>query len=196
MAANINILPGFKRVLSYEIELSKTAVKALSVSVFIVLMALGAYVRIPLPFTPVPVTLQTLFIMLAAVCLGRGLAGLSQLGYLLLGCLGMPVFAGAASGISHLTGVTGGYLIGFVLAAYIIGLLMKLRDGLLWTAFSFLSGFFVLYLSGTLWLKVSMNVTFQEAFSLGVVPFMPGGCVKIIAALSFYKTFRNKFKGF
>lgn len=196
MNSNINVLRRAKNILDYEIVLSKTVTMILAASTFIILTALGAYVRIPLPFTPVPVTLQTLFVMLSAVCLGASLAGVSQLGYLLLGFLGLPLFAGASSGLSVFMGPTGGYLVGFVLCGYVTGRLIKLRDNFGWTVFSFLFGSLIILLSGMSWLKILMGLTFKKAFMMGFAPFIPGDFLKVMVASYFYKTLKHRFKGF
>src|SRR5260221_4981286 len=84
------------------------------------LISLAAQIRIPLPFSPVPVTGQTFAVLLVAAALGRlGIA--SVLAYLAEGALGLPVFAGGATGLAYMGGPTGGYLVGFVLAAVIVG---------------------------------------------------------------------------
>ena len=85
-----------------EIMLDKSACRAFGVVVFIILTALGAFVRLPLPFTPVPVTLQTFFVLLGALCLGRNLGTLTQALYVSLGILGAPIFSQVVSGLGFL----------------------------------------------------------------------------------------------
>src|SRR3972149_5422736 len=96
--------------------LEQRAVTAtIGIAAFVVMTALGAHVRIPLPFTPVPITLQTFFVHLAGATLGPALGPVSQALYILAGTAGMPVFAGGASGLAYLVkGAPTGYLIGFV----------------------------------------------------------------------------------
>ena len=89
------------------------------------LVAAFAQIRIVLPFTPVPLTGQTLAVLLVGAALGKNHASISMLLYLGMGIVGMPVFAGGAQGLAYLSGATGGYLIGFVAAAYIIGWLAE-----------------------------------------------------------------------
>ncbi len=190
------VLNRVKIILNHEIVLPKTLIKALSILVFITLTTFGAYVRIPLPFTPVPITLQTLFVMLSGIYLGANLAGISQLSYIMLGYLGVPLFAGASSGLSVLTGPTGGYLIGFVLCGYIIGRLVKLRDNFSWIVFSISIGALIILLLGTIWVGLLMRLSFKKAFMVGFAPFIPGDTLKVLVASYFYKTFRYKIKGF
>jgi biotin transport system substrate-specific component len=90
-----------------------------------ILIAISAQIAIPLPFTPVPLTLQTLVVLAAGVVLGSSRGALAITLYLLEGCAGLPVFSGAASGITHLLGPTGGYLIGFLPAAWLTGFLAE-----------------------------------------------------------------------
>ena len=94
-------------------------------SMFAALTALGAYLIIPLPFSPVPLTLQTFFTYTSGAVLGKYRGALSQIIYIGLGCLGLPVFAGGKAGFGVLLGPTGGYLIGFVLGAFLIGFLVE-----------------------------------------------------------------------
>jgi biotin transport system substrate-specific component len=182
--------------LNHEIVVSKTLQKTLSVSVFIMLTTFGAYVRLPLPFTPVPITLQTLFVMLSGIFLGANLAGISLLSYLMLGYLGMPLFAGAASGSAVLIGPTGGYFIGFILCGYTVGHLIRLRDNTGWVIFILSCGSLVILIMGTAWLSLIMNLSLKRAALLGFLPFLPGDLLKVLAVTLFYKNYAHKFKGF
>ena len=94
-------------------------------SLFAALTAAGAYIQIPMPFSPVPVTLQVFFVLLAGSILKSKWGSLSMIVYTLLGIAGLPVFAGGSSGIGVLLGPTGGYIVGFILAAYVIGKLSE-----------------------------------------------------------------------
>jgi len=158
----------------------------MGIGAFALLTALGAYVRIPLPFTPVPFTLQTLFVIAAPLALGlrRGVA--SQALYLALGAVGAPVFASAAVGALHFFGPTGGYLLGFVacqwVAASIAG---RKEDASLNRLFAAaLAGSLTILVLGTLWLKVLFGLGMTEALALGALPFIAGDVLKsAIAAL-------------
>ena len=141
-----------------------------------------AQVRIPLPFTPVPLTGQTFAVLLVGAALGakRGAASLGL--YLLMGITGLPVFAGGASGLAYLTGPTGGYLVGFVVAAALVGLLAtrgldrRIPSALL----AFLAGEVVIYLFGVAWLSVYLGV--QRAIAAGLLLFLVGDAIKLAAA--------------
>ncbi|MBW1780556.1 MAG: biotin transporter BioY [Deltaproteobacteria bacterium] len=151
-------------------------------SVFGAVTAAGAYVMIPLP--PVPITLQTLFLYLSAALLGGRLGALSQVIYLLVGIIGLPVFAGGKAGLGVLLGPTGGYLIGFVVGAYVIGKFVKTRKGpgVIWIAFAMIAGTCVIYLFGVLQLMVIAKLSVDKAVAVGVLPFLIGDALKIAAA--------------
>ncbi len=177
-------------VINRPLPLSKRACEVLGVAVFISLTFLGAYLRIYLPFTPVPITLQTLFVLLSGAVLGRRLGAISQAGYIILGSLGLPIFAGATGGILYLLGPTGGYLIGFMAASYIVGGMISMKKELTfrWTVLAMLTGLAVVYLSGASWLSFVTKSSFSQTFVLGVLPFIPGAVVKLLAgAIIFYR---------
>jgi biotin transport system substrate-specific component len=145
-------------------------------------MALSAQVKIYLPFTPVPITGQVFFVLLSAGLLGGRLATFGQIEYLLFGLVGLPVFADAKSGLLALTGPTGGYLIGFIFAAFLSGTLVRAarRQGFFSVLLVLMAGVGVIHLFGLLWLSgwVSLlrgtpfGASLQAAFGLGVVPFL------------------------
>jgi biotin transport system substrate-specific component len=153
-------------------------------SMFSALTALGAYLIIPLPFTPVPLTFQTFFTYTAGAVLGRYRGMLSQIIYIGLGSLGFPIFGGGKAGIGVLLGPTGGYLIGFVLAAFIIGFLVKLKKkpGYPAIILAMFAGTFAVYLLGIIQLSVWMGISLKEALLVGAIPFLPGDMLKIFAA--------------
>lgn len=146
------------------------------------LVALMAQVKIPLPFTPVPLTGQTFAVLLVGAALGahRGAASLAL--YLVQGMLGLPVFAGGAGGLAYLSGPTGGYLVGFVCAALVVGWLAERgRDRRFRSAiFVFLAGEAVIYLFGVPWL--GLHIGFEKALAAGLFPFLAGDAVKLLAA--------------
>ncbi len=164
-------------------------------SLFGALTAVGAYIIIPLP--PVPITLQTLFLGLAGALLGPRLGALSQIVYLLLGIIGLPVFAGGKAGLGVLFGPTGGYLIGFVAAAALIGKLVALRDrpGFAWLCFSLVAGTAVLYSLGVLQLSLVARLDPVKALAVGVLPFLPGDAVKILLTAAIALKLRDRLRG-
>lgn len=146
------------------------------------LIGLMAQVAIPLPFTPVPITGQTLAVLLAGALLGSRRGALCILTYLAEGFAGLPVFAGGTAGISRLLGPTGGYLVGYLVAAYLVGWLAeKGWDRKLWTNFTaMVMGNSAIYLFGVSWLAIALG--WQEALVAGMYPFIPGDLIKIAIA--------------
>jgi len=147
------------------------------------LIGLAAQVAFPLPWSPVPVTGQTLAILLVGASLGSRLGLLSVGAYLIEGAIGLPVFApGGAPGLARFTGPTAGYLVGFALAAFAVGWLAergwdrRLRTAVL----AMLAGEAVLYLCGLLWL--ARFVPGDRLLGAGLLPFLPGELFKLALA--------------
>lgn len=158
---------------------TKVTTSALVVG-FAALTALAAQWRIPLPFTPVPVTGQTFAVLLAGAALGVRAGAASQLLYLAMGAVGMPVFSGATSGWEVVTGATGGYLIGFVAAAAVVGALAERRHDRRFstTLSAFVVGSFVIYAFGVAGLMATAGMQPSEAILKGVAPFVFGDVLK------------------
>ena len=146
-------------------------------------VAILAQVKIPLPFTPVPLTGQTFAVLLVGAILGSRRGAASMALYIALGAVGLPVFAGGASGLTYLSGATLGYLIGFVLTAYVIGLLAErgLERSVRTSIFPFLIGTMIIYICGITWLAVLLG-GFSKAVAAGLLPFLIGDAIKLIAA--------------
>ena len=154
----------------------------LLITISALFVAALAQVRIPLPFTPVPLTGQTFAVLLVGAALGskRGAASLAL--YTLMGAVGLPFFAGGASGLAYMSGPTLGYLVGFVIAAYVMGLLAErgLERSVRTSLVPFLAGTLVIYLFGAVWLAVLLGV--EQALTLGVLPFLVGDAIKLVLA--------------
>ncbi|MDD5252524.1 MAG: biotin transporter BioY [Candidatus Omnitrophota bacterium] len=182
-------------IASREIITNKKICRMLAVAVFIAFTALSAFVRIPLPFTPVPLTLQTLFVLFSGALLGRRLGVFTQIGYLLLGLTGLQVFTGFGSGSLYLLGPTGGYIVGFVLASFFAGsLFSETRHNWMNTFLKFLCADFIILFSGMLWLKLSLSCSFSQAFLLGFLPFVPGDLLKVVLATAVFKRIHSRIK--
>lgn len=166
-------------------------------SMFGALTAIGAWVVVPL--WPVPITLQTLFTGLAGVLLGGYAGALSQIVYVLLGLIGLPVFAAGKAGLGTLFGPTGGYLIGFIAAAFIIGKMAESRrtrglpGDILWLALALAVGDLIIYTLGTIWLSIVGRLSMVKALLAGVVPFLPGDLVKLLIAIPLAVILRKYF---
>ena len=144
------------------------------------LLAISAQFEIPL--YPVPVTGQTLVVLLIGMTFGARLGGITMAAYLFEGALGLPVFAGGASGIATLMGPTGGYLFGFLLASVAMGYLAERGMGrtAVSTVVAMIIGNCVIYVCGALWL--SNFIGFGQAIAAGVLPFLYGDTLKLIIA--------------
>lgn len=145
-------------------------------------LALLSQLAIQLWFTPVPITLQTLGVMLIGALLGSKKGAFSVLLYLVEGGLGLPFFAGGSSGIGVFLGPTGGYLVAFILAAYLIGWLLERgwKENYKLTLVALCLGTLVIWGVGALWLSLFVGIS--QALMLGVYPFVIGCSLKMIIA--------------
>ncbi|MCX5679020.1 MAG: biotin transporter BioY [Candidatus Omnitrophica bacterium] len=166
---------------------NKKLTAAIGVVFFILATALGAYIRIPVHGSPIPITLQTFFVLLAGAVLGKKLGLYSQAGYILAGISGLPMFQGASLGVSYLLGPTGGYLIGFMICAFIIGLIIdSARSNIVSIIAVFALGSLIIYASGILWLVCMYKMNLTSAIMAGALPFIPGDMAKIAIASAIY----------
>lgn len=155
------------------------------VAMFAAVTSVLAYVRIPLPFGPVPITGQTLGLMLAGLVLGPRLAAISQAVYILMGLVGLPVFAGGTAGIGVLVGPTGGYLWAHIPGAYMVGLIAGERSHLSVTralTAAAVGGIVAVYGLGVWQLAAVAGMDWQAAIAAGVLPFLVGDAIKVAAA--------------
>lgn len=167
--------------------------RVFAISVFVVLTTLGAFVRIPLPFTPVPLTLQTFFVLLSGALLGGNLGVVTQVSYILLGVSGLPIFSQVGSGAVYLFGPTGGYLLGFVFAALLAGKIVRYCRGNLLLIFGALClADFVLLSCGMLWLKVIFGYSLNKLLLIGFIPFIPGDLLKAFIASVVYLKLKSR----
>lgn len=151
---------------------------------FALLTALCAQIRIPLGFTPVPITGQTFAVLLSGAVLGSRMGAASQLLYVLMGAAGLPFYAGGTGGWEHASGATMGYLLGFIAAAYAVGYLAEQRqDRRFATSIgAFLTGNLVIYALGVPWLMYSLSWDLAEGVARGLAPFIIGDTIKIMLA--------------
>jgi biotin transport system substrate-specific component len=185
------IKSGFTGFMDWRRERSLVQKIALSLAMA-ALTGLMAQVRFPLPWTPVPLTGQTFAVLLSGVLLGQWWGGASMALYVGLGALGLPWFTGWSGGLSHLAGPTGGYAIGFILAALFLGYTTdrstraRTLPGLL--ALMLFANFALIYLPGvlqfTLWANLVQGKTtgLLTALNLSVLPFIAGDVIKVILA--------------
>ncbi|MCI8453786.1 MAG: biotin transporter BioY [Lachnospiraceae bacterium] len=141
-------------------------------------------IALPIPVSPVPISLTNLVIYFMAYVLGTKLSLISVLIYLLLGAAGLPVFSGFASGLGKLAGPTGGYLVGFIFLAWLAGFFVERFPGRRsMHAIGMVIGTAICYLFGTVWLTGQLHITFVAGLGVGVLPYLPGDTAKIILAL-------------
>lgn len=179
---------------------NRTARRAAAVLLFAVLTAIGAAIEVRLPGTPVPVTLQSLFVSLSGVLLGPALGAASQALYLLVGALGAPVFSGGDAGVAHLFSPSGGYLLAFPAAAAVTARLAG-RVPARWSVgsamrlwFAILIGTAVIFAGGAAQLAL-LTGNSAQAVELGVLPFIAGDLLKVTAALLIALRYRARTLG-
>ena len=153
------------------------------------LTAVAAQVRVPLGFTPVPVTGQTFAVLLVGAALGARKAAASQALYWVMAAIGLPVFSDLRGGWEVATGATAGYVFGFILAAWLVGALAERGQdrSFLTSVPTMLMGSVVIYTTGVLWLSRSIDVPLytgdgRDAFTLGLTPFIVGDLLKVVLA--------------
>lgn len=162
-----------------------TGVQLLSVAFVTVLTAAAAQLSFPLPFTPVPFTIQPMIVLVGAAVLGSRLGALSQICYLMLGVIGLPVFAFSPElpqGFLRLLGPTGGYLIAYPIAAFVTGLLAErgLDRRYLSSIVAMSAGLSIIFAGGVLW--IARLAGLETALATGLYPFIVVDVIKVIAA--------------
>ncbi len=162
---------------------------AFVVLIFSIFIAVLAQAAVPLPFSPVPITGQTLGVLLVGLLLGSRRGAASVLAYLAQGALGLPVFAGAAGGPQVLLGPTAGYLAGFVVAAFVVGRLAENAWDRSYprTLLAMVLGNLIIYAFGVAWLALYLG-DLPRAFAGGLLPFIPGDLLKIVLAVALLPT--------
>lgn len=173
------------RTLVDRIPISDSRVRsAVAIVAFAALTAACAQWRMPLPWTPVPVTGQTMAVLLAGASLGAWRGAASQVLYVAVGALGMPIFQNADGGWDVVTGTTGGYLVGFIVAAAVIGHLAERRqDRHFATSMAAMAlGSAIIYLFGATWLAHVLGVSSSQAIEFGITPFLIGDVAKAVIA--------------
>jgi biotin transport system substrate-specific component len=162
-------------------------------SLMAALTAVGAYIHVPIG--PVPIVLSTLFAILSGLLLGSRW-GLASMGlYLLVGAIGLPVFAGGKGGFAHFIGPTGGYLFGYALAAWMTGFISERSGGsLILYIFAVIIGSLAIYGLGVPWLKMVTQMSWSKALMVGVIPFLIGDAIKAAAAVALARSVRPILK--
>ncbi len=165
-------------------------------AVLVALIAAGAFISVPVPGSPVPIVLQNMFVVLTGVVLAPSWAALTVVVYLVIGAVGLPVFAGAAGGIAHFAGPTGGFLLGFPFSAALTSWIIRGRDGgrvvadvgVTRQVLAMVAGFVVVYVLGVPWLALTAQLALPQALLAGMVPFLPGDLLKAAVLLVLTRT--------
>ncbi len=163
---------------------AQTKLKALIyAALFAAVTAVLGIISIPLPFSPVPVSGQSLGIMLAGSILTLRQALYSVLTFVLVGVIGIPVFSGLVGGVGIVIGPRGGYYLGFLIGVAVISML-KGQNNSLWrlALANGIGGIIIVYFFGTLWLSFITGIELEKALTIGALPFIPGDLFKVFAA--------------
>ena len=173
-----------------EVVAGRRAVAAIGVGAMVVCLALAAVARVYLPFTPVPITLQTFFVLVAGAALGRRLGTVALSSYLLLGVVGFPLFTGAW------LGPTTGYLVGFVGAGWLIATVVRRveRPSTARLAAAMLAGTALIYACAVAHLTLFLRIGFSQAVAIGVAPFLIGDALKLAAAVAVCRATRDRLR--
>ncbi|MDR1603638.1 MAG: biotin transporter BioY [Gracilibacteraceae bacterium] len=164
-------------------------------ALFTALIIIGSYISIPVPIGPVPIVLADFFIMTAGLFLGCKYGLVSVALYLGLGIIGLPVFAGGKAGLAAFFGPTGGFLAGYLLLVALVGWIAgKTRPAVLTHALALMAGTLLLYAAGIPWLKLVTGMAWGAALTAGLVPFIPGTIIKIIAVLAVARVLLPQFR--
>lgn len=180
MSTDQRVLPARRVQEAFEDRRARTF---LGIVGFVLATTAGAWVAVPIPFTPVPMTLQPLAVILAGALLGPWSGATAMAAYVGLGAAGMPVFSMGHGGIPWLMGPTGGYLIAYPAAAFVVGLVARDGAGRLRILAGLSLGLAVIYLGGVSQLALLTGRDPRELVALGVVPFLVGDAVKVLIAL-------------
>ncbi len=160
------------------------------ISTFALLTAVGAQIEIP--HQPVPYTFQTFFVLLAGALLGPRNGFISMAMYLSLGALGLPVFSGSAFGLARILGPTGGYLIAFPVAGFVVGYLVSKQAHIAWTFMSMFVGLLIIFSLGTIQLNLVYFNNWGAALQAGFLIFSGWDVLKLLAATTIYHQLANR----
>ncbi len=157
------------------------------IALFAALIAVGAYIVVPLPFSPVPLVLQNMLVLLAGALLGAKRGALAVALYLGLGTVGLPVFAGGAAGPATFLGPTAGYLVSYLPAAAICGVLTRGRPSRGRVLGASAVGAALILAGGSAGLVIVAGLQPLEAVMLGALPFLPGDALKVVAIAAVHR---------
>ncbi len=164
------------------------------IALFAALTAICSQISVPLPFTPVPINLATAAVMLSGLLLKGFKGAFSQLVYIVLGAIGLPVFSAFSGGLGWLLGPTGGYIFGYFFMALLVGLIVNNNDTKPVVVVAMVVGTLVCYTLGSIWFMYLTQNNLASTLMLCVVPFLMGDIVKIFVCFLVYIKLRVPFK--
>lgn len=159
----------------------KKTLKITMCALFAALTAICSQIQIPLP--QIPINLALFSVCIAGAVLGAAYGALSMIVYVLLGAVGVPVFAGFKGGFAAITGSTGGYIVGYIVCAWVTGIIVKNTKGKIYQiALAMVVGVALCYVLGTIWFMILSGNPLKVSLGFCVFPFLPGDAIKIILA--------------
>ncbi|HKK95099.1 MAG TPA: biotin transporter BioY, partial [Anaerovoracaceae bacterium] len=161
------------------------------IGLFVAITAICSWITIPLPFTPVPINMATFAVIMSGLVLGARLGAISQIIYIFIGIVGMPVFSGFSSGFGVLVGPTGGYLMGYIFIALLSGILSKNHDYKIFIGI--VLGNVMCYILGSLWFMYITESNLTTTLTLCVFPFILGDILKILLAYLVFKRIPKRY---
>ncbi|MCX8093165.1 MAG: biotin transporter BioY [Candidatus Goldbacteria bacterium] len=171
------------KTLTKDIIIDQRIENIFKILLFSFLMFVGSLIKVYLPYTPVPITLQTFFLFISIYYLSPKQVGMSQTLYIIAGLIGLPVFAAGITGMLSLIGPTAGYLLGFIVAGVIMSILKeKIKTTVLNMFYLFILGTIIIYFFGIIHLCIIYKINISAAIKIGALPFIIGDLIKISIA--------------
>jgi len=173
-----------------------TAKDITQIGMFAALTAIGAFITIPVG--PVPITMQSFFVLLAGIILGSKKAVYSQVAYVLLGLSGLPIFSGFSGGFQHMLKPSAGFLLGYIAMAYCVGKIAERENAARNISFAVIAGTAVLYavglpyMYGILNIMLSKNLNIMQVLNMGMFMFIPGDVLKAVIAVYVGQNIRKR----
>jgi biotin transport system substrate-specific component len=166
-------------------------------ALFTALIIIGSYLSFPLPLTPVRIVLSDFFVMMAGLTLGAAWGAASVGMFLFIGAIGIPVFSDGKAGLAALVGPTGGFLLGFLVGVFIIGFISG-RGKTSWfkDLIALIAGSLVIFGLGVPGLKLALKTDWPKALAMGLIPYIPGNVIKMLAAWALIQVLRPKLAEF
>jgi len=171
------------------------------IGIFAALTAIGAFISIPIG--PVPISLQTFFVLLSGVILGSKKAMFSQIVYVMLGLIGLPIFAGFSGGFQAVFKPSFGFIIGFIIAAYVVGKISERKsNSIKYMSIAVITGSLIMYVVGIPYMYYILNIILSKSLDIiqimkmGMFMFIPGDMLKAIVVVLIGKKLQGKLENY